>query len=183
MLQLQHALVREAACPVELPQERSEIADGSVAASLHTFDDGVELGLTHAIQVEVVEKPREEVVELCEKFFGPGLGSEQERNPALDEIVELGEHFADRHIGGESPGVLLVVTEQRECTLRLSCSCVGVIHAKGDFGGARVLRFLGENQLDRSWSQLRIDVARRFNREGEMFAVLNRWKPARGERC
>ena len=71
VLQLQHALVRDAACPVELPQERSEIADGSVAASLLTFDDGVELGLTHAIQVEVVEKSSEEVVELREKFFGP----------------------------------------------------------------------------------------------------------------
>jgi hypothetical protein len=41
--------------------------------------------LTHAIQVEVVEKPSEEVVELCEKFFGPGLGSEQERNPAFSD--------------------------------------------------------------------------------------------------
>jgi hypothetical protein len=56
-----------------------------------------------------------------------------------------------------------------------------VIHAKGDFGGARVLRFLGENQLDRSWIQLRIDIVRRFNREGEV-AVLNRSKPVRGER-
>ncbi len=55
----------------------------------------------------MVEKSSEDVVELCEKFFGPGLGSEQERNSALDEIVELGEHFADRHIGGESPGTRL----------------------------------------------------------------------------
>ena len=36
----------------------------------------------------MVEKSSEEVVELREKFFGPGLGSEQERNSALDEIVE-----------------------------------------------------------------------------------------------
>jgi hypothetical protein len=114
VLQLQHALVREAACPVELPQERSEIADGSVAASLHTFDDGEELGLTHAIQVEVVEKPSEEVVELCEKYFGPEPGSQQQHNSALVEKVILGERFGDHHTGGESPGALLKLTEESE---------------------------------------------------------------------
>ena len=79
VLQLQHALVREAACPVELPQERSEIADGSVAASLHTFDDGVELGLTHAIQVEVVEKSSEELVGTRDRKREGGENGDRDR--------------------------------------------------------------------------------------------------------